>query len=395
MKRTWISDVIRSVPPSGIRRFFDLANQLPDAISLGVGEPDFVTPWHIREACIHALETGYTSYTTNQGLPELRREIAKAFHRDYSVDYDPDGEILVTTGVSEGIDLVVRSILNRGDEVIIAEPCYVSYTPTVVFAGGSPVTVAAKLEDDFRVTADQIQEKITDKTRVIMINYPNNPTGATMGKKDLEEIADVAISHDLLIISDEIYDKLTYDGKHTCFSSLNGMKENTIVFNGFSKSHAMTGLRIGYALGNSEIISAMTKIHQYTMLCSPITSQMAAIDALRNGDVEMRKMIRKYDRRRHLIINGLNNIGLDCFWGKGAFYVFPSIASTGMASEEFAERLLLEKGVAVVPGDVFGDSGAGFLRCSYAASRDDIKEALRRMEEFLASIKHNVQYNVA
>jgi aminotransferase len=383
------------VPPSGIRRFFDLANQLPEAISLGVGEPDFVTPWHIREACIHALETGHTSYTTNQGLPELRHEIAKAFLRDYSVDYDPDDEILVTTGVSEGIDLVVRSILNRGDEVIIPEPCYVSYKPTVLFAGGSPVTVATDLKNDFRVTADQIKEKITEKTRAIMINYPNNPTGATMGKKDLEEIADVAIDYDLLIISDEIYDKLTYDGKHISFSSLDGMKENTIVFNGFSKSHAMTGLRIGYALGNSEIIGAMTKIHQYTMLCSPITSQMAAIDALRNGDVEVAKMVREYDRRRHLIISGLNKIGLDCFWGKGAFYVFPSIVGTGMTSGEFAERLLLEKGVAVVPGDVFGDSGAGFLRCSYAASRDDIKEALLRMEEFLASMKRVVQYNVA
>jgi aminotransferase len=395
VKRMRISGAVQSVPPSGIRRFFDLANQLPDAISLGVGEPDFVTPWHIREACIHALETGYTSYTPNQGLPELRHEIAKAFCRDYSVDYDPDDEILVTTGVSEGIDLVVRSILNRGDEVIISEPCYVSYKPTVIFAGGSPVTVATDLKNDFRVTADQIKEKITEKTQALMINYPNNPTGATMGKKDLEEIADVAIDYDLLIISDEIYDKLTYDGKHTCFSSLNGMKENTVVFNGFSKSHAMTGLRIGYALGNSEIIGAMTKIHQYTMLCSPITSQMAAIDALRNGDVEMGKMVREYDRRRHLIISGLNELGLDCFWGKGAFYVFPSIVSTGMTSEEFVERLLLEKGVAVVPGDVFGDCGAGFLRCSYAASRDDIKEALLRIEEFLASIERVVQYNVA
>ncbi|HIE31038.1 MAG TPA: aminotransferase class I/II-fold pyridoxal phosphate-dependent enzyme, partial [Methanosarcinales archaeon] len=263
-----ISDAVQSVPPSGIRRFFDLANQLPDAISLGVGEPDFVTPWHIREACIHALETGYTSYTTNQGLPELRHEIAKAFRRDYSVDYDPDDEILITTGVSEGIDLVVRSILNRGDEVVISEPCYVSYKPTVIFAGGSPVTVATDLENDFRVTADQIKEKITEKTQALMINYPNNPTGATVGKKDLEEIADLAIDYDLIVISDEIYDKLTYDGRHTCFSSLNGMKERTIVFNGFSKSHAMTGLRIGYALGNSEIIGAMTKIHQYTMLCS-------------------------------------------------------------------------------------------------------------------------------
>jgi len=381
-----ISDAVQGVPPSGIRRFFDLANQLDDVISLGVGEPDFVTPWHIREACIHALERGRTSYTSNQGLLELREEIADTFRRDHSLYYDPGDEILITTGVSEGIDLVMRSILNPGDEVIVSEPCYVSYVPTVLFAGGVPVRVATGIENDFRVTGEQIERKITKKTRVIMINYPNNPTGATMDKKDLEEIADVAIEHDLVVISDEIYDKLTYNGTHTCFSSLNGMMGNTVVFNGFSKSHAMTGLRVGYALGNSEIIGAMTKIHQYTMLCAPITSQMAAIDALRNGREEMGKMVREYDRRRHLIISGFNELGLDCFRAKGAFYAFPSIADTGMTSGEFAERLMVKKKVAVVPGDVFGDCGAGFLRCSYAASRDDIKEALLRIGEFLESI---------
>jgi aminotransferase len=255
----------------------------------------------------------------------------------------------------------------------------------VIFAGGVPVTVATGIENDFKVTAERIEEKITEKTRVIMINYPNNPTGATMEKKDLEEIADVATEYDLIVISDEIYDKLTYDGKHTCFSSLNGMITNTVLFNGFSKSHAMTGLRVGYALGSSDIIGAMTKIHQYSMLCAPSTSQIAAIDALRNGRVEMERMVREYDRRRHLIISGFNKIGLDCFWGKGAFYAFPSIASTGMTADEFAERLMLEKRVAVVPGNVFGDSGAGFLRCSYAASRDDIKEALLRIGEFVDS----------
>jgi len=390
-----ISDAVRSVPPSGIRRFFDMTTELEDVISLGVGEPDFVTPWHIRETCIHALERGYTSYTTNQGLFELRKEIADTFRRDHSVDYDPDSEILITTGVSEGIDLVMRSILNRGDEVIVPEPCYVSYTPTVVFAGGVPVTVSTRIENGFKVTSEQIKGKITEKTRAILINYPNNPTGATMEKKDLEEIADVAIEHGLIVISDEIYDKLTYDGKHTCFSSLNGMMDNTVVFNGFSKSHAMTGLRIGYALGNHDIIGAMTKIHQYTMLCAPVTSQMAAIDALRNGREEMARMVREYDRRRHLIINGLNKLGLDCFWGKGAFYAFASIENTGLTSDEFAERLLLDKHVAVVPGNVFGNSGEGFLRCSYAASRDDIKEALLRIGEFLESVQRVVQYNVA
>ncbi|MBA1342347.1 MAG: Aromatic-amino-acid aminotransferase 2 [ANME-2 cluster archaeon] len=385
-RRMRISDTVQSVPPSGIRRFFDLANELEDVISLGVGEPDFVTPWHIRESCIHALEQGHTSYTSNQGLPELREEIADTFRRDHSLHYDPNEEILITTGVSEGIDLAMRAILNRGDEVIVPEPCYVSYVPTVIFAGGVPVTVATGIENDFKVTAERIEDAVTEKTRAIMINYPNNPTGATMGKKDLEEIADVAIEHDLIVISDEIYDKLTYDGKHTCFSSLNGMIANTVVFNGFSKSHAMTGLRVGYALGSSDLIGAMTKIHQYTMLCAPITSQMAAIDALRNGRVEMERMVREYDRRRHLIISGFNKIGLDCFWGKGAFYAFPSIAGTGMTADEFAERLMLEKQVAVVPGNVFGDAGTGFLRCSYAASRDDIKEALARIGEFVESI---------
>ena len=381
-----VSDTVQSVPPSGIRRFFDLANELEDVISLGVGEPDFVTPWHIRESCIHALEQGHTSYTSNQGLPELREEIADTFLRDHSLHYDPNEEILITTGVSEGIDLAMRAILNRGDEVIIPEPCYVSYVPTVIFASGVPVTVATSIENDFKVTAEQIEDAVTEKTRAILINYPNNPTGATMEKKDLEEIADVATEYDLIVISDEIYDKLTYDGKHTCFSSLNAMTANTVLFNGFSKSHAMTGLRVGYALGSSDIIGAMTKIHQYTMLCAPITSQMAAIDALRNGQAEMERMVREYDRRRHLIISGFNKIGLDCFWGKGAFYAFPSIAGMGMTADEFAERLMLEKRVAVVPGNVFGDSGAGFLRCSYAASRDDIKEALARIGEFVESI---------
>ncbi len=385
-RQTRVSDTVQSVPPSGIRKFFDLANELEGVISLGVGEPDFVTPWHIRESCIHALEQGHTSYTSNQGLPELREEIADTFRRDHSLHYDPNEEILITTGVSEGIDLAMRAILNRGDEVIISEPCYVSYVPTVIFSGGVPVTVATGIENDFKVTAERIEDAVTEKTRAIMINYPNNPTGATMGKKDLEEIADVATEYDLIVISDEIYDKLTYDGKHTCFSSLNGMITNTVLFNGFSKSHAMTGLRVGYALGSSDIIGAMTKIHQYSMLCAPIISQMAAIDALRNGREEMERMVREYDRRRHLIISGFNKIGLDCFWGKGAFYAFPSIVSTGLTADEFAERLMLEKRVAVVPGNVFGDSGSGFLRCSYAASRDDIKEALLRIGEFVESI---------
>lgn len=375
--------MIDDVPPSGIRKFFDMVIGMDDVISLGVGEPDFITPWHIREACIYSLEKGFTSYTSNSGLIELREAISDSFHNDYGVDYNPEDQVLVTTGVSEAADLALRAIVNPGDEVIFHEPCYVSYKPGIIFAGGTPVTVSTSREKEFRLTGEQVEAAVTDKTKAIILSYPNNPTGAVMRKQDFEEVADVAVEHDLLVISDEVYDKLTYNGKHTCFSSLNGMNERTILLNGLSKSHAMTGMRIGYAMGPPSIISAMLLIHQYTMLCAPITSQMGAIEALKNGESEMQAMVREYNRRRRLFVSGLNNLGLDCFEPKGAFYAFPSIQSTKMTSAQFAEDLLHQQKVAVVPGDVFGQSGAGFLRCSYASGLEELKTALERIEEFL------------
>ncbi|MFQ6050142.1 MAG: aminotransferase class I/II-fold pyridoxal phosphate-dependent enzyme [Candidatus Hydrothermarchaeota archaeon] len=382
-----IADRIKKVPPSGIREFFEMVIGMEDVVSLGVGEPDFVTPWHIREAAIYSLEKGYTTYTSNYGLLELREAISQQLYSDYSVYYDPSDQLLITTGVSEGYDLAVRAIVDVGDEVIVPEPCYVMYKPCIIFAGGKPVEVPTFLSNEFKVTAEQIEEKITDKTKAIVIGYPNNPTGATMGKKDLEEIADVVNEHNLIVISDEVYDKLTYEGKHTCFSSLNGMEENTILLNGFSKAYAMTGLRIGYAASTPEIIEAMMKIHQYSMLCAPITGQFAAIEAIQNGEKEMKAMVKEYNRRRRLIVKGLNKIGLYTFEPKGAFYAFPSIDISGLTSKEFAERLLKEKKVAVVPGDAFGSAGEGFVRCAYAASREAINEAISRMESFLHKLR--------
>lgn len=381
--RKFVSDRVRVVPPSGIRKFFDMVIGMDDVISLGVGEPDFVTPWHIREACIYSLEKGNTSYTSNAGLLELRKAVSDSFHRDYGVNYDPVDQILITTGVSEAADLALRAVVNPGDEVIVHEPSYVSYKPGIVFSGGTPVTVSTTRENEFRVTGAQLEDAATPKTKAIILSYPNNPTGAVMSKKDCEEVADVAVEHDLLVISDEVYDKLTYNGKHTCFSSLNGMDERTVLLNGLSKSHAMTGMRVGYAMGPPDIIKAMLLIHQYTMLCAPITSQMGAIEALNKGDSEMQAMVREYNRRRKLFVTGLNELGLDCFEPRGAFYAFPSVQSTGMTSSQFAEGLLNQQKVAVVPGDVFGESGAGFLRCSYASSLEELKTALERMEEFL------------
>jgi len=382
MRATSISDRVREIRGSGIREFFDVAQRMEGAISLGVGEPDFVTPWSIREACIFSLEKGYTSYTSNWGLLELREALSDKIYKDDSVDYDPEGEILITTGVSEAFDLALRAIVNVGDEIILHEPSYVSYKPCTVFAGGTPVCVDTGVEDEFKLRAEKIEEKITEHTKAVVLNYPNNPTGATLGRKDLEEIADVVNEHDLLVISDEIYGKLTYEGKHICFSSLNGMKERTILLNGFSKAYAMTGWRIGYAAGNKEIIEAMMKIHQYIMLCAPITAQKAAVEALRCDD-EAERMVGEYNRRRRLMVEGLREIGLSCFEPKGAFYTFPSIANTGLTSEEFAKKLLLEEKVVVIPGSVFGDCGEGFLRCSYAVSQYEIKEALERMGRFL------------
>jgi len=381
--KKYISNRVKQTPPSGIRKFFDMVIGMEDVISLGVGEPDFVTPWHIREACIYSLEKGHTTYTSNSGLIELREAISDTFHTDYGVDYNPHDQILVTTGVSEAADLALRAVIDPGDEVIIHEPSYVSYKPCIIIPGGKPVIATTTRENEFRVTKEQIEEKVTEKTKAIILSYPNNPTGAVMRKQDLEDVADVVIENDLLVISDEVYDKLTYDSKHTCFSSLNGMDGHTVLLNGLSKSHAMTGMRIGYAMGPSEIIKAMLLIHQYTMLCAPITSQIGAIEALNNGGPDMQFMVREYNRRRRLFVKGLNDLGLDCFEPKGAFYAFPSIASTGMTSDQFAEELLTQQKVAVVPGNVFGSSGEGFLRCSYASGLDELKIALERMGEFL------------
>ncbi|MFP4655611.1 MAG: aminotransferase class I/II-fold pyridoxal phosphate-dependent enzyme [Methanohalobium sp.] len=380
----FIADNLKNVPPSGIRRFFDMVcGADDDIISLGVGEPDYMTPWHIRESCIHSIEQGETSYTSNYGLIELREQISDLFSNKYSVEFDPESEVLVTTGVSEALDLAIRAIVNPGDEVIVVQPSYVAYVPSVIFAGGIPVTVSTKMSNNFKITPEELENSITDKTKAVVLNYPNNPTGATMDKSDLEEIADVVVDNDLMVISDEVYDCLTYEGEHTCFASLEGMRNRTILLNGLSKSYAMTGFRIAYALGDSEIISSMMLIHQYTMLCAPIVAQIGAMEALRNGNDELDKMVREYDRRRHLIVNGLNNIGLECFEPKGAFYAFPSVQSTGMTSSEFAENLLDDQKVVTIPGDVFGEAGQGFLRCSYAASKDEIQEALERMKMFV------------
>jgi aminotransferase len=376
------SDRVKKVPKSGIRKFFELVIGMEDVISLGVGEPDFVTPWHIREACVYSLEKGYTMYTSNYGLLELREEISRSIKGDYGIDYNPGDQILVTVGVSEAFDLAVRAVVNPGDEVIIPEPCYVAYKPCTIFAGGNPIVIPTRVENGFKVLPEDIEDKITDKTKALVLSYPNNPTGAVMSKKELEEIADIINEHDLLVISDEVYDKLTYQGKHTCFASLGGMQEKVIYLNGFSKAYAMTGWRVGYACGKEEIIEAMMKIHQYAALCAPITAQMAAIEALRRGENAVEAMVKEYNQRRRVIVKRLNEIGLECFKPKGAFYAFPSIRNTGLRSEEFSEGLLREERVAVVPGNVFGEAGEGFIRCAYAASLKDINEALNRMEKF-------------
>ncbi|MEE8167244.1 MAG: aminotransferase class I/II-fold pyridoxal phosphate-dependent enzyme [Candidatus Hydrothermarchaeales archaeon] len=378
-----ISSRVRKVSPSGIRKFFELVLGMEDVISLGVGEPDFVTPWHIREACMYALERGYTMYTSNYGLLELREEIARHLKKEYRLDYDPEKEILVTVGVSEAFDLAIRAVINPGDEVIIPEPAYVSYKPCALLAGGTPVPVTTSVDGSFKVKPEKIEEKISGKTKALVLNYPNNPTGATMQRKELEGIADLVNEHDLLVVSDEIYDKLTYDGKHACFSSLDGMKDRTILLNGFSKAYAMTGWRVGYACGNAVVIEAMMKIHQYAMLCAPITAQMAAVEALRHGEREMKEMVKRYNRRRKIIVKRLNDMDLACLEPKGAFYAFPSIQGTGLSSEEFAEGLLKKEKVAVVPGNAFGDSGEGFLRCAYAASLEEINEAMDRIQRFI------------
>lgn len=378
-----VNPVVQAIPPSGIRRFFDLVTEAKEVISLGVGEPDFVTPWHIREACFYSLEKGYTMYTSNQGLFSLRQAVAREIYSSSEISYNPQHEILITTGVSEGLDLAIRALVNPGDEVIIPEPIYVSYAPCIILAGGKPVTLFTTMEQGFCPTADQIARAITPRTKLLILCYPNNPTGATMSKKRLQEIAEVVCAANLLVVSDEIYSKLTYQGIHTCVASLKGMKERTILLNGFSKAYAMTGWRIGYAASNPEFISAMTKIHQYTMLCAPITAQIAALEALKNGHQSMMKMVKQLDQRRRLMINAFREMGLPCFEPGGAFYTFPEIKGTGLSSEKFAVQLLTEEKVAVVPGNVFGVNGEGFVRCSYATSIKDLSEALQRIARFV------------
>lgn len=378
-----VSPRVRSIPPSGIRRFFDIVAEMSGVVSLGVGEPDFVTPWHIRESCVHGLQRGYTSYTSNYGLLELRQEIANMIEADYGVSYNPKCEALVTVGVSEALDLAMRAILSPGDEVLVPEPCYVSYQACVTLAGGTPVSVCCTREHEFRVTVDQLSAALTPRTKALLIGYPNNPTGAVMSRDNLAAIAQFAEKHDLIVISDEIYANLTYDGEHTCFASLPGMRDRTILLNGFSKAYAMTGWRIGYALSNEDFIAAMTKIHQFTMLCAPITAQIAALEALQHGRPSRERMVAEYDKRRRLMVEGFRNMGLDCFEPKGAFYIFPSIQNTGLTSLEFAEKLLQAEKVALIPGDAFGACGEGYIRCSYAASSKNLSEALDRIERFV------------
>ncbi len=376
-----ISERAKAVPPSGIRKFFEMVLGMPEVISLGVGEPDFITPWHIREACIYSIEHGYTMYTSNFGLFELREEISRAYQRWYSLNYNPEDEVLITTGVSEAYDLAIRALVDPGDEVLIPEPAYVSYNPCTVFAGGTPVTVGTFRDEDFKILPHRLEKAITSKSKLLVLNYPNNPTGATMSKKELESIADVVVEHDLIVVSDEIYDQLTYEGNHTPFSKLNGMKDRTVVLNGLSKAYAMTGFRIGYSLAPPEITEAMMKVHQFTMLCAPITGQMSALDAISQGNKEVQKMKREYNRRRIFMLKRLEEIGLNCTRPNGAFYAFPYIEKTDLSSEEFSTRLLKEESVAVVPGTAFGENGEEIIRCSYATSLENLRVALDRIKK--------------
>ena len=384
-----LSKTIKTIEPSGIRKFFDLVSEMDDAISLGVGEPDFDTPWHIRDEGIYSLEKGRTFYTSNAGLKELKVEISKYLNRRFGLQYDYNKEILVTVGGSEAIDIAMRAMLDPGDEVLIPQPSYVSYLPCCVLANGTPVTIELKAENEFRLTAEELEAAITPKTKLLVMPFPNNPTGAVMEKKDLEAVAEVIKKHDLFVLSDEIYCELTYLEKHVSIASLPGMRERTIVVNGFSKSHAMTGWRLGYAYGPAEIIKQMLKIHQFAIMCAPTTSQYAAVEALKNGDVDVAMMREQYDARRRYLMERFKEMGLECFEPFGAFYVFPCIKEFGMTSDEFANRLLQTKKVAVVPGTAFGDSGEGFIRISYAYSLDDLKIALERVEEFITELRAN------
>ena len=383
--RDFTSDKIKNIKPSGIRKFFDIANKIEDCISLGVGEPDFETPWHITEEGIYSLEQGRTFYTSNQGLPELREEISKWNKRKYNLDYSKD-EIIVTCGGSEAIDVALRCCINPGDEVIILEPNYVCYEPDVVLAGGVPVKIQLQNKNEFRLTPEELESTITDKTKILVMNYPNNPTGAIMTKSDLEKIAKVIIKHDLLVISDEIYSELTYSGNHYSIAALPNMRDRTITINGFSKTFSMTGWRLGYVMGPKQIMDQIKKINQFVIMSAPTISQYAGIEALRNGDADIEKMKKEYDKRRKYLLKEFARLGLSCFEPKGAFYIFPDISKYGMTSEEFATDLLSKERVVVVPGTAFGDSGEGFVRISYAYSLEALKEAIKRIEKYLKSL---------
>ena len=385
--RNFLSDRVAALEPSGIRKFFDIVSEMPDAISLGVGEPDFDTPWRVREAGITSLEKGKTFYTSNAGLKELRYEISRYLERKYQMVYHPDHEILVTVGGSEGIDAAMRSILNPGDEVIVAQPCFVSYLHCIIMADGKPVIVNLREEDKFKLKREQLEEKLTDKTKAVFISYPNNPTGAVMTREDLEPIAEFVQEHDLIVISDEIYSELTYGRDHVSIGSLPGMKDRTLIINGFSKAFAMTGWRLGYVAGPRVIMEQMTKVHQFCIMAAPTTSQYAAIEAMRSCDDEVEEMRNAYNQRRRYLVHAFKEMGLECFEPEGAFYIFPSIKKFGMSSEEFATKLLSEEKIAIVPGSAFGECGEGYLRVSYAYSIEELKEALGRLERFIKRLE--------
>ena len=384
-----LSKAVEELKPSGIRKFFDIVSEMKDAISLGVGEPDFDTPWHIRDEGIFALEKGKTFYTSNAGLKELREEICNYLKRRQGIEYNPLKEVLVTVGGSEAIDIGLRALINPGEEVIIPQPSYVSYEPCAVLAGAKPVIINLKAENEFRLTAEELKSAITDKTKVLILPFPNNPTGAIMERKDLEEISRIIIENDIYVMSDEIYAELTYKGEHTSIASLECMKERTILINGFSKAYAMTGWRLGYACAAESIIKQMTKIHQFAIMCAPTTSQYAAVEALKNGDEDVKTMRQAYNQRRRFLMNAFREMGLDCFEPYGAFYVFPCIKEFGMTSEEFAMRFLEEEKVAVVPGNAFGESGEGFLRISYAYSLENLKVAMDRFKRFVERLRNS------
>ena len=387
--RNPLSDQVVALKPSGIRKFFDIVSEMKDAISLGVGEPDFDTPWHIRDEGIYALERGRTFYTSNAGLKELRQEACSYIKRKQGIEYAWDKEVVITVGGSEAIDIGLRAMINPGDEVIIPQPSYVSYEPCAILAGAKPVILNLKAENEFRLTARELEKAITEKTKVLILPFPNNPTGAIMEREDLEAIAEVIIKHDIFVMSDEIYSELTYKDRHVSIASLPGMQERTILINGFSKAYAMTGWRLGYACGPEAIIAQMTKIHQFAIMCAPTTSQYAAVEALKNGDADVEEMKLSYNQRRRFLLNAFREMGLECFEPFGAFYVFPCIKEFGMTSDEFANAFLEAEKVAAVPGTAFGDSGEGFLRISYAYSLDTLREAMTRLNRFVTKLRES------